>query len=820
MNRMSPFVWVVSSLLGMSSMVLAGEGPGALAVYPPSLQLDGPRASQRLVVEALDGEVGIADRSASARFQVVDPKVAEVTPDGTVRPLRDGSTTLIVESEGKKVEARVVVSRFNVERLWNFRNHVLPVLTKSGCNQGACHGAAAGKNGFRLSLRGYAPEVDYDVMTRQALGRRIVKTAPAESLLLLKPTGAIEHGGGARFSTDSLEYRVLSEWIAEGLARPSESDPKLVGVEVFPKAVRLAPGSKQTSIVQARYDDGRVEDVTQWTKFTSADDTVAKVDDLGLVVVQGYGEASISAVFAGRVATLIVTSPYRQVVPAARFAEIRLKNRIDEINLVKLKSLNIPPSPDAGDAAFLRRLTLDLTGRLPTIVEARAFLDDKDPAKREKRVDALLATDLYVDYWAYKWSDLFLVSSKKLPVPAMWSFYRFIRQGVAENLGWDEFCRRIITAKGSTLTNGAANYFVLHRDPIDLTESAGMAFLGFAMTCARCHNHPLEKWTQDQYYGMANLFSRIQIKDGPTPGDAIVLASPEGDIPHPRSGAILSPRPLDGAPLAVSDRRDRREAFAAWLVQADNPYFAKAIVNRVWRNFFSRGLIDPEDDLRATNPASDERLLRYLVDDFIAHKYDIKHLIRAITTSGVYARSSEPVTGNEHDVKFLSHYIPERLPAEVLLDALAQVCEVPSPFPGYPSDWRSLQIPDSKADGGFLDTFGRPERLNTCSCERSSEPSMSQALHLVNGSTINDKLRDGRSAVASGLAAGLSDDALIDRLFLAALGRNPTAVEKTKLLAALAEAAKEGPDPKVARRQGIEDLYWATLTGKEFLFNH
>jgi hypothetical protein len=405
----------------------------------------------------------------------------------------------------------------------------------------------------------------------------------------------------------------------------------------------------------------------------------------------------------------------------------------------------------------------------------------------------------------------------------MWSFYRFVRRSVRDNVPWDRFAREVITAKGSTLQNGAANYFVLHRDPIDLTESTSMAFLGLSLTCARCHNHPLEKWTQDQYYGMASLFSRVQLKDGAAAGDVVVVPAATGEIRHPRTGAEVAPRPLDADPLPPDSRADRREAFADWLARPDNPYFARAAVNRVWRNFFGRGLIEPEDDLRATNPASDEALLEWLVADFRAHGHDVKRLIRTIMTSAVYARSSVPAPGHAADAKFLSHYPVKRLPAEVLLDAIARVTGVPTSFPGYPAGWRSLQLPDSKVESPFLDSFGRPERLATCSCERSSEPSMAQALHLTNGATINEKLRSPKGVVARSIASGATDEQILDRLFLAALTRRPTAAERARLLAILVDSSSGPDDPKArseAKRQAVEDLYWAVLTGNEFLFNH
>ncbi len=793
-----------------------------LSLLPVTIRLDGPKASARPLVERKDGGNWVGDVSPEATLRVENPKVARVDPGGVIRPVGDGRTALIARVGGRETRAEIVVSRFAEDRPWSFKNHVLPVLTRAGCNQGACHGAAAGKNGFRLTLRGYGPELDYDVLTRQALGRRIVRTAPAESLLLLKPTGAIDHGGGIRFGTDSIEYRVLVEWIADGMPRPSDVDPTVRALAVYPDAARLRPGDRQQILVIASYSDGRTADVTRWAKFASTDETVAKVDEDGLVKVEGPGEASVTVWFASLVGRSTVTSPSAAINPKV-FTAATSNNFIDVHNLAKLRSLGIPPSIDCGDSAFLRRASLDVTGTLPPPESVDGFLADRDPAKRSKLIDRLLSSPEYVDDWAYKWSDLFLISSKRLPAPAMWAFYGEVRKAVAGNLPWDQFAWAIVTAKGDSRLNGLANYFVLHRDPIDLTESASMAFLGMSLTCARCHNHPMEKWTQDQYYGMANLFSRVQLKDGGSPGDVIVSAAPEGDIRHPRTGKVMAPQPLDGKPLAISDRGDRRPAFADWLATKENPYFARAIVNRVWRNFFARGLIDPEDDLRATNPASDEPLIDALVTDFIAHGYDIKHLIRTITMSAVYARSSSAVPGNELDVKFLSHYVVKRLPAEVLLDAISSVTGVPTPFTGYPNGWRSLQLPDTKPESTFLDAFGRPDRENTCSCERSVEPSMSQALSLLNGEIVNGKLRSDKSAVALAIASGETDDAIIDRLFLSALVRRPTDGERRALGAILKASVAGVADPKavaVARRTAVEDLYWATLTGKEFLFNH
>jgi hypothetical protein len=815
-------VFIFSSL-SPSSRAGSAESGRDVVLLPSSARLVGPHARQRFVVERIDGKVGVGDVTGRAVFASDNERVAVVDRDGFVRPVGDGVAVITATVDGRVARASVSVEDSGRDEPWNFRNHVEAVLTKQGCNSGACHGAAAGKNGFRLTLRGYGPEIDYATLTRQSLGRRVVKTAPQESLVLLKPTGAIEHGGGVRFDTGSLEYRVIAEWIAAGMPGPSATDPEIRGLAVFPAAVRLAPGQVQQVLVQATYSDGRVEDVTQWAKFASTDDAVASVDDSGRLKVTGRGEGYVSVWFSSRVARVTVTSPHDAKIDPKVFASAPRHNPIDEKNLAKLESLRILPSPDAGDAAFLRRAYLDATGTLPTGREAEAFLSDKDPDRRAKLVDRLLDSPEYVDYWAYKWSDLLLVSSRKLAAPTMWSFYRFVRESVAKNVPWDRLARSILTAQGSTLTNGAAAFYVMHRDPIDLTESASMTFLGLSLTCARCHNHPLEKWTQDQYYEFAGLFARVALKDGETTGEAVVASSRDGEILHPRRGVAMPPSPLDAPPIPPDDPRDRRAVLADWLARPDNPYFARALVNRVWSNFFGRGLVDPEDDLRVSNPPSDEALLDWLVADFIAHRYDVKHLIRTIMNSGVYARSSVPVPGNESDTKFLSHYRVKRLPAEVLLDAIARVTEVPTPFSGYPAGWRSLQLPDSQVASSFLDSFGRPERAAVCSCERSAEPSMSQALHLANGATINEKLRSDASSGAKAVSAKVDDPAIVERLFLSALSRRPNAAERDRMIKALKEATAGLADPKAAataRRQAVEDLYWAVLTSREFLFNH
>lgn len=812
-------------------VVLAMASVGAAAdlhIQPPNVVLTGPRGSQRLLVHVKSGGKIVADVTGQTKFISSDAKVAAVDEQGNVRAVADGTVTITATLGKDKTTTRIQVEKSREPFEWSFRNHVVPLLTRLGCNSGACHGALAGKGGLKLSLRGYAPADDHFVLTRQALNRRVNTIEPARSLMLLKPTLALTHGGGLKLEVGSVEYNVLADWIASGAAGVSKEGPRIQALEVFPVAAVLKPKDSLQIVVRARYSDGHTEDVTRWSKFASTEDLVAGVDERGLVNVTGHGEAAITVGFASLVASMRIASPLPNAVDPKVFAQSPRHNFIDELVLKKLADLRLPPSPQCTDSEFIRRVYLDAAGILPTPDEVRAFLTDTRPDKRARVIDALLDRPEYVDYWAYKWSDLLLISSRKLAQPAMRSFYQFVRESVADNKPWDQFAREIITAQGSTLQNGPTNYFVLHKDVTALTEATAVTFMGTSITCARCHNHPLEKWTQDQYWSMANLFSQIGIKNGERAGEITVQSQPTGDVLHPRRGTAMAAAPLDGKEVPAG--QDRRRFFAAWLTAPDNPFFARAIVNRVWRNFLGRGLVEAEDDLRQTNPASNEELFDALAQDFITHSYELKHLMRTIMNSAAYQRSAAPLPGNKTDDRYYARYLIRRLPAEVVLDAYSAITQVPTAFTkvqvgssggsaatvDYPLGTRALQLPDTQLVSQFLDAFGRPERGQTCSCERQGESSVTQALHLNNGQTLNDKLRDGKSRVAEWLAAKIGDDEAIRRLFGLALCREPTAEEQKHFAAVMAEAAR---DPQTTRREVLEDLFWAVLTGREFLFN-
>jgi hypothetical protein len=798
---------------------------------PAEIALSGPQASQRLIVLADEGGQLRADLTPQAKFTSSNPAVATVDEAGVVKAVGDGEAVITAAHDGKQAAAKVKVTKAKEPRVPSFRNEVIPVLTRLGCNSGACHGALAGKGGLKLSLRGYAPNDDHFVLTRQAVGRRIDRQEPARSLMLLKPTMAVSHGGGQRLEVGSADFQLLADWIASGAPGPKPDDPRIERLEVIPPAAVLKPKDALQVVVRAWYNDGRSADVTRWAKFASSEELVAAVDEDGRVKVVGHGEAAITVWFSNLVAAVRITAPLPHAVDPKVFAQAPRHNFIDELVLKKLEALRIPPSPPCSDHEFIRRAYLDAAGILPTPEEVQKFLADRAPDKRARLIDALLERPEFVDYWAYKWSDLLLVSTKRLPQPAVWAFYQFIRQSVADNKPWDRFARDILTASGSTLQNGAGNYFVLHKDVAELTEATCVTFLGTSITCARCHNHPLEKWTQDQYWGMANLFARVGLKNGDRAGDVSVQSQPDGDVPHPRRGVPMPPAPLDARPLPLDSAKDRRQYFADWLTAPDNPYFAKALVNRVWRNFLGRGLVEAEDDLRQTNPPTNEELFDALAKDFVRNRFDIKQLIRTVMNSATYQRSAQPLPENASDDRFYSRYLIRRLSAEVILDAYSQVTGVPTPFTQlavgasggtantslYPPGTRALQLPDGQIVSPFLDSFGRPDRSQPCSCERQQDSSVSQALHLNNGKTLNDKLRDKKSRVEQWLAEKVGDDEAIRRVFLLALCREPTAGERAKFQALLAEAARDG---QTTRREALEDLFWSVLTSREFLFNH
>jgi hypothetical protein len=812
--------------IAVSSRAFAGDSQ--LLLLPQTIQLSGKESPQTIVAQWQNGDQLESQAVKGLALKSSDERIVKIK-DGQAVPIGNGKAEITASVEGKTATAEVTVSGMDKPFQWSFRNHVESVLSKQGCNAGSCHGARAGQKGFRLTLFGFDVDADYTYLTRQAVGRRIVPSDPGRSLILTKPTGLLPHKGGVRLEPGSLEYRVLSEWIASGVPGPKEDDPQIARLEVLPKYSRQRPKAAQQLVVRAHFSDGHVEDATRWSKYTSVNSSVASVDERGLVTITGAGEAAVKVWYLNQNAMAFMTVPYENAIAPDVFAAAPRRNFIDEQSLGKLQALRVPPSARCDDATFLRRAFLDTIGTLPTADEARAFLADSAADKRNQLIDSLLARPEFVDYWTYKWADVLLITGQRLRPKAVEAYYQWVHKSVAENKPWDQLVREIVTATGSTYDHGAANFYALHQDPEDMAETVAQAFMGLSINCAKCHNHPLEKWTNDQYYGFANLFSRVRAKGWGgdyRSGDGlrIVYSDTQGELIQPSRGGPQPPCPLDGQPLAFEATEDRRLAVADWLTSPENPYFTRAIVNRVWANFFGVGLVEAVDDLRLTNPASNEELLAAAARFVVEQKYDLKNLMRAILQSETYQRASETLPENKADERFYSHYYPRRLKAEVLLDAIAQVTNVPTDFkaatpdsrkPGaaIPSIKRALKLPDSYVDSYFLEAFGKPDRLITCECERSSEPSMTQVLHLYNGETVNKKLAAQGSA-AERAVDEMDYGKIVEELFLAALSRLPTNAEREPLVAELTAAKQED------RRQVIEDLYWSVLTSREFLFNH
>ncbi len=729
---------------------------------------------------------------------------------------------------GRLVAAGTVVKTEPV----SFRNDVLPILSKAGCNTGGCHGSLAGKGGFRLSLFAYNPEADHFAITRESQGRRVESSDPGLSLLLTKPTTLVRHKGGKRLETDSVDYHTLARWIAQGAPGPRADEPALESLEISPAVRTVNTGDVVPVTVRARYSNGHVRDVTPWARYTSTDETVASVDPQGRATILGPGQGAITAWYSSRIVLARLTSPYSNTVPAAVFAAVPRTNFIDARVVEQLERLHLEPSPAASDATFVRRAFLDVIGRLPTPEEVREFEHDSAPDRHARLADRLLARTEFVDYWAYKWSDVLLVTGARLRPEAVRAYSDWIRSRVAANTPWDRMVRELITAKGSAVEEGASNFFAVHQDPEAMAENVSQAFLALSINCARCHNHPLEKWTNDQYYQFANLFARVRAKGWG--GDArsgdgrrTLFVQAAGDLIQPRTGRPQPPAPLDGAPIAAEDPRDRRELLADWLTSPSNPYFARAAANRVWANFFGSGVVEPVDDLRASNPASNEPLLADLAAHLVRSGFDLRDLMRQILTSHTYRRSTDVLPGNREDRRHYSRFFPRRLSAEVLSDAIADVTGVPDRFTelalndgsteassAFTNVVRSLQLSDASVKSYFLKTFGRNQREITCECERSNQPSLVQALHLSNGSTLNDKIAAPAGRLARTFADASTPAAWLDGLWTRCLGRPPTERERSAALKAFQEA------PRSEQRQVAEDLGWSILSSREFLFQH
>lgn len=840
--------WLVCAIGSMLWMHRA-EAQAPLQIVPSKIDLHGFQLEHLVSVrEGIDrgGQSKPLGAQDGLTLSVQDPQVAELLEqsDGMwlVKGKQTGTTRLIASRktpQGVEVQSQAILAVRLPEGPidWEFANHIEPILARNGCNMGACHGALAGKGGFRLSLRGYDPPSDHFNLVKQDNARRVELAQPESSLVLLKASGVVSHKGGVRLPVDSVDYRIMLDWIGAGARGIGQGDSRLESVEVLPQAVTLRTADRDQLTVVAKYSDGRSEDVTRWAKFTSSDESIALVDPQGRVQVLGPGEGTIVAWFSSRIASSRIRVPFEldnNRVPTLVSIQERLglANPIDQHVATQLAALRIPPSDRCTDEEFLRRTSLDATGTIPTPEQIEQFQADSSPDKRSRWIDSLLSSPQYVDYWAYRWSDVLMLNSNLLRADGLRAYYQWIRTGVEQNKPWDAMVREILTATGNSLDQGATNFYGINQDPETMTENACQAFLGLSIGCAKCHNHPLEKWTNDQYYAMANLFARVrakgwggEVRNGDS--DRTVFVVDRGDLIQPLRGRPQAPAPLDAPAIDIESTEDRRLVLAQWMTSAENPYFTRSIVNRVWAAYFGIGIVNAVDDLRASNPESNPALMSYLSQYLIEQEYDLRSLMRQIMNSETYQRSSVPIEGNQADRKHFSHYYPKRLMAEVIHDAIASVTSVPSEFNKivflggdrndtkfYPKGTKAIQLFDSSVESNFLKTFGRNQRRITCECERSDEPSIIQALHLSNGETLNNKLAEKGGVIDQWIEKFAQDDAgIIRQAYLRTLGRGPTPGEQQAILE---ELGRNGED----RHATLEDLLWSLMTSREFLFNH
>ncbi|MEZ6050520.1 MAG: DUF1553 domain-containing protein [Planctomycetaceae bacterium] len=787
-----------------------GSSPVRLTVLPEKVVLAGRRAEQRIIVTGELDDGSLCDLTADAAFTSSDPTIA-VADTFIIRPVADGQTTITITVDSLTATVPVTVSETGAPAPISFQTEVQAALTKTGCNSGACHGSPSGKGGFRLSLRAYDPALDTHTLRHEYFARRTNVMNPDESLLLRKPLMQVAHGGGQRLHVDEAPHSVLRQWISEGLQLDPTDAPTLVSIAMSPGQRVFQDGSNQQQlVVMGTFDDGSVHDLTALTDFSSSNESVAKVDEHGLVTRQGRGESAILARYLDKMDTSYLT--FLEEVPGFVWNDPAESNFIDRLVNDKLERLVILPSETCTDDEFIRRAYLDAAGRLPSLDETTAFLNDESEDKRSELVDKLLDTPDYAAFWGLRWADVLRTTSGKLKPEGVAKFNRWIYEGVLHDVPMDEFARELLTASGSVFENPAANYWRASRDPNDATETTAQLFLGVRIQCAKCHNHPFERWTQDNYYGIGAAFTRVGRKEGPRPDDEIIFNQNSGENKQPRTGETMKVHLLLRGDVDVPSEEDRREVFADWLTSDNNPFFAKAVVNRVWGHLFGQGIVEPVDDFRDSNPPSNAPLLDELARQFIRNGYSRKWLIREIMNSETYQRTARANEFNTEDERYTSHYVPRMLTAEQLLDAISEVTGVPESFAGVPAGTPATQLPEPPKDHEFLKAFGQPQREMACECERSNESNLSQALQMINGPTVHEKLRSDAGRIKQMMDAGKSDEEIVTELYLRAFSRRPSATEW--------EAASNHIQASEDRRLALEDVCWAVLNTKEFLFQH
>ena len=803
----------ITALILLGAVTAAAQDPAApasISVEPADIHLSAARDRQQILVQAILPNGLTIDVTDQATIAVENE--ALLRRDAmTFYPVTDGTTKLTVTYAGHSIEVPVIVQNCQVDPPVSFRLDVMPVWMKSSCNNGSCHGAARGKDGFRLSLFGFDPEGDHYRLTREIPGRRINLALPAESLLLEKCAGVVPHTGGKRFDVGSEHYNTVLRWLESGAPNDPGPTPAVVAVELSPKnAVLDGEGATQRLTVRAKYADGTDRDVTSLAFFSSNNETSAEISQTGHVTAHSRGEAFIMA----RFETHTVGSHFIVLPKGLQYTDPQTTdfNYIDTLVHAKLRKLRITPSEVCSDEEFLRRVFLDITGTMPTVIEHDAFVASTDPTKRELLVDDLLQRKEFVDIWVMKWAELLQVRTiaNRVEKKPMLAYFNWLREKIASNTPTDKMVQEILGARGGSFASPATNYYQTETETLKVSENVAQVFMGMRIQCAQCHNHPFDRWTMDDYYSFAAFFAQIGRKQGEDPRETIIFNSGGGEVTHLVGGRVMKPKFLGGIEPDLAGR-DRREVMAQWLASSENPYFAKNLSNIVWAHFFGRGIIDDVDDVRVSNPPVNAELLDELGRRFTEYNYDFRKLVRDICLSRTYQLSTKTNESNDSDHRNFAHAELRRIRAEVLLDCITLVTSTQDKFPGLPTGARAVQIADGNTATYFLTTFGRAKRETVCSCEVKMEPNLSQALHLINGDTSNAKIQQG-GLIPKRIQEGKTPADIVTEMYFRCFSRKPTEAELTNLVTLVGEQ----PNPQEA----LEDIFWSLLNSREFLFNH
>ncbi len=782
------------------------------SVYPAEVHLDDALDSQRIVIIGEDYDSSSIDLTAKSVAKVLDESIA-IYRDGVLTPLADGETSLRVHSRGQSQVIPVKVSNSSLTPKVSFKLDVVPVFTAAGCNAGACHGQAKGKDGFHLSLFGYDPDGDHKALTQELPGRRLNFAFPASSLLLEKVTGAVPHTGGRLLEADGREYELLRRWIEKGAPADRKRLPHVTHIEMLPPDLLLRGPEKTVQlIVRAHYSDGTDRDVTDSSILRTSNEVSATLDGEGLIRSGIPGEAFVTASYdvhtVGSAVTVLRDAASTRWHDPAEGAHPA--NYIDELVEQKLRRLRVKPSGICDDETFLRRVYIDITGSLPSSTERTEFLAETALTKRSALIDQLLARKEFAEIWVMQWAELLRIrSNNDISEKAALLYFEWIRDRIAENLPVDEMVRQILGASGGTFSNPPTNFYQVERDDLVLAENIAQAFLGIRIQCAKCHNHPFDRWTQDDYYGFAAFVSQVGRKASEDPRERIIYDRSSGQVRHPVSDKVMKPTFLGGERPEL-EGRDRRHALADWITAPENPWFAKSLANRVWAYFMGPGIVEPIDDFRVSNPPSNAPLLDELGERLVSYDFDFKQLVRDITNSRSYQRMTEANESNLNDLRNTARFQVRRIRAETLLDLYCQVTGEPQKFNGLPLGARAVEIADGATSNYFLKTFGRSERGSVCACEVTLEPSLSQALHLLNGDVVHKKISDG-GLITRWLEDQMTPTQVLTEMYTLALCREPNAAELSALLAELGEAPTKAL---------YEDIFWALLNSREFLFQH